>query len=444
MNILMVGAGSVGGFFGAKLVQAGVSCSFLLRPRTLAAVKTRGLTIRSQDGSFTVHPAAASNVRELPAPDLVCLGIKRYDLETTLEQLRPVLNSRTTLLTMQNGVDTEARARDLLPHVPIVGGVAYIYSKIAEPGIIDHYKKGALAIGAWQGPTPISLTAITATFEAAGIGCRIAEDIHRTKWEKMCWNVVFNPLTVLINDTVSKAISLPELRPVIAHLVDEAVAVAKQEGVELPSDMAEKTIRWSQEIRDIHTSMYDDWRSGRPTEIDHLNGYIARRGRKFGIPVPVNETMVALVKSLTESAPAGTAALTLDGQVIQPIVLDAEALAQLPAEGQVLDHSAESSKMQGVRVKTLLDIATPVIGTDHVTFHSADGVYAAKLSLKEAAEHGILVYRRDGAPLPLESGGPFRLITPGLGDLCANVKHVARIEFRSGSGKDTRPAGPKH
>jgi 2-dehydropantoate 2-reductase len=201
----------------------------------------------------------------------------------------------------------------------VLAGVAYIYSKIAEPGIIEHYKKGAVAIGQWPGaPSSLPIEKVKDVFDQAGINCQVIGDIRRTKWEKMCWNVVFNPLTVLINDKVSKALSYPELRTVIERIVDETVAVAAAEGVSLSSDMAEKTIQWSQEIRDIHTSMYDDWKAGRPTEIEHLNGYIVDRGKMFGISVPVNETMVALIKAIAQPLPLGPARLTLDGRVIQP------------------------------------------------------------------------------------------------------------------------------
>src|SRR5439155_13835253 len=108
---------------------------------------------------------------------------------------------------------------------------------------------------------------------------------------------------------------------------------------------------------------------------------------------------------------------------------------------------APGMRGHGVRVKALLTIPTPTIGADHwrrprdVSF--CRGKFAASLPLKEAAETGILIYRRDGQPFPPEAGGPFRLITPGLGDLCANVKNVARIEFTCGPGKDTRPSIPK-
>jgi 2-dehydropantoate 2-reductase len=441
VKVMMVGAGSVAGFFGAKLIKAGVDCSFLLRGRTLEAIQKDGLTIRSNQESFTVRPVVASDPRELPAPDLIVLGVKRYDLDGVLDQLRPVLSSNTTLLTLQNGVDTESRIRERLPNVPVLAGVAYIYSKIATPGVIEHYKKGAMAIGRWPGATSaITTETVQAVFQRGGIPCQVVQDVRRVKWEKMCWNVAFNPLTVLINDNVSKALSYPALLNVIGRLVDETVAVAAAEGVTLSADMAKKTIQWSQEIRDIHTSMYDDWKAGRLTEIEYLNGYIVDHAKALGIPAPANEVVVALIKALTEPAPLGSPRLTLDGKVLQTIVMDMHALAKLPAEAQIDDVGTIMPGMRGhgVRVKALLEIATPIIGADHVTFHSSDGKFAATLSVKDAIETGILIYRDDRHPLSEERGGPFRLITPGLGDLCANVKSVGRIEFTAGPGKDTR------
>ena len=138
----MVGAGSVGGFFGARLAKNNPNVSFLLRPNTLAAVKQNGLTIRSAEGTFTVTPQAASDARELPRPDLIVLGVKAYDLDEVLNQIEPVLTERTVILTLQNGIDTEDRLLARIQRDCVVGGVAYIYSKIAEPGVIDHYKKG--------------------------------------------------------------------------------------------------------------------------------------------------------------------------------------------------------------------------------------------------------------------------------------------------------------
>ncbi|MFO0773872.1 MAG: 2-dehydropantoate 2-reductase [Nitrospiraceae bacterium] len=440
-QILVVGAGSVGGFFGAHLAKQNPSVSFLLRPKTLAAVQANGLTIRSATGTFTVHPKAASDPRELPTPDLVILSVKAYDLDEVMAQLAPVLTERTVILTLQNGVDAEDRLARLLKRDCVVGGVAYIYSKIAAPGVIDHYKKGAVAIGEMNGQETPRLAAIQAVFKAASLPCQISKDVRRTKWEKMCWNCVFNPLTVLIDDKVAKAIDQPELLRVVHQIVDEVAAVSAACKIPLAPDMADRVVKWTQEIRDIHTSMYDDWKAGRPTEIDYLNGMIVRLGREHGVPTPVNETMTALIHTITAKDRVGPGIVRIDGAVVQPVSLDRAAMAQLPAEHRVADVSQAMPTMKGaaIRVRGLLDVPALAAGADHVTFHSLDGKYAATLTLAQARDYGMLLYELDGQPFPDARGGPFRLITPGLGDLCANVKGVGRIEVRVGDGKDTRP-----
>ncbi len=439
-QILMVGAGSVGGFFGAQLAKANLPVSFLLRPKTLAAVKQNGLTIRSAQGSFTVHPPASSDPRELAKPDLIILSVKAYDLDEVLTQIEPVMTDRTVILTLQNGVDTEDRIVARFHRDCVVGGIAFIYSKIVEPGVIDHYKRGAVSVGELMGHHSARVLAIADLFKQAGIPCQLADDIRRSKWEKMCWNCVFNPLTVLIDDKVAKALDHPEMLRVIHQIVGEIVAVAATVKVPLAADMADKVVRWTQEIRDIHTSMYDDWKAGRQTEIDYLNGYVAKLGRELGIPTPLNEMLTAVIKTITGKDRTCPGILRIDGAVVQPVSLDRAAIASLPADQQ-LDISTVMPGMQGkgIRLKALLDVPALGIKADHVTIHSGDGKYSASLTLEQAKSFGVLVYELDGAPLPESKGGPFRLVTPGLGDLCANVKGVARIEVTIGTGKDTRP-----
>lgn len=438
-QILMVGAGSVGGFFGARLAKQNSDVSFLLRPKTLAAVKRNGLTIRSAEGTFTVRPQAAVDARELPRPDLIVLGVKAYDLDEVLAQIEPVLTDQTVILTLQNGIDTEDRLLSRLQRDCVVGGVAYIYSKIAEPGVIDHYKKGAVAIGEFMGFESTRLLAVRDLFVAAGIPCHLSKDIRRAKWEKMCWNCVFNPITVLIDDHVAKALDHPEMTGVIRQIVGEVAAISAAMKVPLPLDMPERVVKATQEIRDIHTSMYDDWKAGRRTEIDFLNGFIVQKGRELGIPTPVNEALTAMIKTITEKEPAGSGRVRIDGAVVQPVSFDRAALALLPAEHQ-LDISTVMPGMQGqgIRLKGLLDVPALAIDADHVVVHAADGTYSACLTLQQAKEFGVLVYELQGTALPDAKGGPFRLVTPGLGDLCANVKGVARIEITKGPGRDTR------
>ena len=441
-QIMVVGAGSVGGFFGAHLAKNNPNVSFLLRPRTLEAVKRNGLTIKSAKGNFTVHPPAASDPRELATPDLIILAVKAYDLDEVMTQLEPVLTDRTVILTLQNGIDTEDRIIARLHRDCVVGGVAFIYSKIVEPGVIEHYKRGGVAIGELMGHKSERLSQIAEIFKQAGISCQLSEDIRKSKWEKMCWNCVFNPLTVVIDDKVAKALDHPEMAGVIRQIVGEVAAVSAAVKVPLALDMAEKVVKWTQELRDIHTSMYDDWKAKRQTEIDYLNGYIVRVGRELGIPTPVNEALTAMVKTITEKELSGPGIVRIDGAVVQPVSLTRTALGQLPQEQRVDDISEVMPSMRGraIRVKGLLEIPALAVDADHVTFHSVDGKYAATLTLQQARDFGLLLYEVDGQPLPDGKGGPYRLVTPGLGDLCANVKAVGRIEVRAGLGKDTRPA----
>jgi len=446
-QILVVGAGSVGGFFGAHLAKNNPSVSFLLRARTCDAVKQSGLTIRSAGGSFTVRPRVASDPRELPRPDLIILGVKAYDLNHVMDQLEPVLTDDTVILTLQNGIDTEDRLLARLHRDCVVGGVAYIYSKIAEPGVIDHYKKGAIAIGELMGMESERVLKIREIFSSAGIPCQLSKDIRRAKWEKMCWNCVFNPITVLIDDRVAKALDHAEMMGVIRQIVGEVAAVAATLKVPLPADMADRVVKASQEIRDIHTSMYDDWKAGLPTEIEYLNGFVVEQGRKLGIPTPVNEALTVMIKTITEKERVGPGRIRVEGAVVQPVSFDRAAIATLPEEHQV-DVSTVMPGMQGrgIRLKGLLDVPALAIEADHIAVHSLDGKYSACLTLQQAKEYGVLVYEVDGAELPDTKGGPFRLVTPGLGDLCANVKQVARIEVTRGPGRDTRqttcPPGP--
>jgi 2-dehydropantoate 2-reductase len=442
-EIMMVGAGSVGGYFGAHLARKHSNVSFLLRPKTQAAVASNGLTIRSAIGqSFTVHPQSSSIPQDLPQPDLIILGVKAYDLDEVMDQIEPILKPDTTILTLQNGVTIEDTLKMRVGRERVVGGVAFIYSKIVEPGVIDHYKKGMVTIGELMGLETPRLLQIADLFKEAGIPCFITEDIRKTKWEKMCWNCVFNPLTVVLNDHVAKALDAPELKPVMATIVCEVSAVAMAaHRVPLDGNMPEKVVKWSEELRDIHTSMYDDWKAGRPTEIDELNGYIVKRGQEFGVPTPMNEMLTALIKGITARESSDDPAVVVDGNIQQPLRFTRTHMGKLSSDSRISDIGTVMPGMRGtgIKFKAILDVVTLHAGADHVTFCSQDGNYSACLTLEQTREFGILLYELDGGPFPVERGGPFRLVAPGLGDLCANVKQVGRIVFSKGPAEDTRP-----
>jgi 2-dehydropantoate 2-reductase len=205
--------------------------------------------------------------------------------------------------------------------------------------------------------------------------------------------------------------------------------------------MPEKVVKWSQELRDIHTSMYDDWRAGRPTEIDELNGYIVKRGQEFGVPTPMNEMLTALMKGIMPQESSDEPVVRVEGTVLMPLGFSRAQLRLLAQDAQIPDIGTVLPTMKGggVRIQAILDVVSIQTGTDHVTFYSKDRQYSACLTLEQARQFGILLYEQAGGGFPVERGGPFRLVTPGLGDLCANVKQVGRIVFSIGLAQDTRP-----
>ena len=134
--------------------------------------------------------------------------------------------------------------------------------------------------------------------------------------------------------------------------------------------------------------------------------------------------------------------IKVEGGIQQEFQLSRSALKKLPQEYQVesIEDLMPGMKGCGVKIKGILEVVTLNLGVDHLTFMSQDEKYSASLTLKQASEHGILLYEHEGKAFPEDRGGPFRLVTPGLGDLCANVKQVGRVIFSQGHGEDTRPA----
>ncbi len=145
------------------------------------------------------------------------------------------------------------------------------------------------------------LKALRGVFEEAGVSVQISSDIRKTKWEKLCWNATFNPLSVIFDDLVRRILDSPEALDVVREAIGEIRRVAAGLGIVLAENIEEETIRVTDSLKDYHTSMYEDYKAGRKTENDFFNGAVCRAGRGLGIKTPVNRTLYALVKTITET-----------------------------------------------------------------------------------------------------------------------------------------------
>ncbi len=301
MRIVFVGAGAVGGYFGAVLCRAGADPAFLLRAGTLAAVRKNGLVIKSSEGNFTVYPRASTEAGELAPADAIVLAVKNGDMQDALDGIGPLMGPSTCVVTTQNGVDAEEMVASRYGQERVIGGVAYITSRVASPGIVEHFKRGILCFGELDGRETERLNALGDTFRKAGVKVQITSDIRKTKWEKLCWNATFNPLSVIFDGTVQRVLDSPEALEVVRSIIREIRRVAERLGILLSEGIEEETIRVTASLRDYHTSMYEDFKAGRVTENEFFNGAVCRIGRSLGVETPVNATLHALVKTLTES-----------------------------------------------------------------------------------------------------------------------------------------------
>jgi 2-dehydropantoate 2-reductase len=305
-KIIVVGAGAVGGFLGALLHRAGVDVTFLVRSHTRAKISDQGLEIRSTDaryGKFIVHPPCIEQVSPETAADLILLAVKCYDLPAALEVVAPLVQRGATLLTLQNGVENEARA--YFKKDCVVEGVTYITSRLSGPGVVEHFRRGQITLGETSGEESERVRQIHQLFSEAHIPCRMTRHIREARWEKLCWNATFNPLSVILDHSIGLILEVPPLSEIVRQAVSEIVAVAAAEGVSLRPGIEEETLVGSDTFRDFHTSMYEDYKNGKPTEIESLVGHVIRLGTRHAIATPTLQTLYGLVVGLEQKRAGG-------------------------------------------------------------------------------------------------------------------------------------------
>ncbi len=298
MRLLIVGAGAVGGFFGGRLAKAGCDVTFLARGETLTALRQRGLAVKSFEGDFQLAVRAVGDPKEAGEIDLIVLAVKTYDLPSLLPALKPLVERGSLLLTLQNGIDAERMALDFFGRECVVAGVVFITARRRAPGVIEHFRRGILTIGELDGAISRRAKAIAGLFSGAGVEARLVPDMIRVKWEKLCWNAPFNPLSVILRRPISAVLESPDLTRVARAAIAEVAAVAKANGIVLSEKIASETIDVSWDLKEYYTSMYEDFVAGRPTENESLCGAVVREGEKAGIATPINEILYVLVKVL--------------------------------------------------------------------------------------------------------------------------------------------------
>lgn len=305
-RVAVVGAGAVGGYFGGLLARAGTPTVMIGRESFVVAVRERGLRLDTRTFQETVAVESATTFDAARGADLVLFCVKSADTDDAARELAPHLSREAVVLSLQNGVENAGRIAELCGR-PVVPAVVYLAASVPSPGVVKHVGRGDLVLGS---PGP-AVEAVAEAFRRAGVGCIVSQRIEEPQWEKLVCNVALNALSALCQRTYGDLGRDPVLWSVAEQLVAETLLVATSLGV-TPSNMedfskASETVRkLTVQIAGAYSSTAQDLRRGKRTEIDALNGFIARKGKDLGVPTPVNHTVWALVRAAEAK---GTAAV---------------------------------------------------------------------------------------------------------------------------------------
>lgn len=305
MKVGVLGTGAVGGYYGAMLARAGVPVVFVGRPAQVAVLRQRGLRLQTTRFDERVPVMASADAQALADRSLVLCCVKSGDTEAAGRQMAGELAPNCVVLSLQNGVDNAARlAAQLPPGAPVAAAVVYVASELQAPDHVRHHGRGELVLARWPAragrATP---EAVQALFAQAGVPVELADDVDAALWGKLALNCAYNALSAISRLPYGRLVLGAGVDAVMRDVVAECQAVAAASGVALP-DPWPAVQRIAATMPAQMSSTAQDLLRGKPSEIDHLNGFVARRGAQLGVPTPVNGALHAIVKLLESPPPA--------------------------------------------------------------------------------------------------------------------------------------------
>jgi 2-dehydropantoate 2-reductase len=294
MRIVIMGAGGLGGYFGARLAAAGNDVAFVARGAHLAAIREHGLRVQSALGDLHLRDVTATDdPTTLQPADIVIVGVKLWDLETAAKAVKPLLRTGTGVVSFQNGVSKDDVLARILGREAVIGGIAQIGVVIASPGVIAHTGTMArLAFGELDNSRSPRVEAFHAACKAAGIDADIAADMQLATWQKFGILVPMSACTSSMRSTIGPIRANPRTRAFFRDVMGEVVAVARASGVELGSDFIDKRMAMVEAMPDKFTaSMQGDLARGNRLELPWLSGAVVELGEKLGVPTPLNRAV---------------------------------------------------------------------------------------------------------------------------------------------------------
>lgn len=292
MKIAVMGAGAVGCYYGGMLARAGHAVTLIGRPLHVEAVLRDGLHLDTQSFRGHVPVEASTDANAVRGAKLVLFSVKSTDTESAARAMSPYLEPDALVLGLQNGVDNVERLRAVLRQ-EVCPAVVYVAAEMAGPGHVKHHGRGELVIA------PIkSSEEIVKLFSAASVPVQISDNVTGALWAKLILNCAYNALSAVAQLPYGRLVRGEGVEAVMHDVVEECLAVARAEGVSVPGNIWEAVQGIARTMPTQSSSTAQDLARGKPSEIDHLNGYVVRKGEALGVPTPVNRVLHALVKLL--------------------------------------------------------------------------------------------------------------------------------------------------
>jgi 2-dehydropantoate 2-reductase len=296
-HVLIVGAGAIGGFYGAILQRAGARVSVVLRS-DYAAVRETGFAIDSPLGDLSYRPDTVYRDGEAAEmnPDYVLCCVKVLPEVDRAALIVPWIGPDTCIVLIENGIDIEADIAAAFADNPLISALAFIAVSRTGPGRIEHKAFGQLTLGAWPQGVSDACRALEALFVAGDIKVKLTEQVLAERWLKSLWNTPFNPLSVLAGgaDTLTMLDS-PGGEALVRDLMAEVMAVAAADGHPLPADAIDRNIDGTRQMPAYRNSMALDYLAGRAMEIDAILGNVVALAKRHGVAVPGLRTLAAIL-----------------------------------------------------------------------------------------------------------------------------------------------------
>jgi len=298
VKFAIMGSGGLGGYFGARLAQAGSDVAFLARGAHLAAMREHGLKVESALGDVHLRDVRATDKpADLGLVDFVFFCVKLWDSEAAAEQIAPLVGPNTTIISFQNGVQKDNLLRRGFGDAALMGGVAYIATAIERPGVIKHTgTMQRLVFGEYDGSSSPRAQALLEACLAGGINAELSNDVRREIWDKFIFLVGLSATTTTIRLPIGPIREHPQTRAFLLDVMREAMAVGRAHGVMLPEDYAEARLAFCDSLpADMTSSMHHDLERGNRLEVAWLSGGVVELGKKAGVPTPANAAVAAIL-----------------------------------------------------------------------------------------------------------------------------------------------------